>query len=260
VQRRESLIIVVVMLVLAVFIIAPTAAIAQDVELQPGTAMGRETGLPIKAEPSFGADTIEELLIGETVTVIEVEGTWAHVTFGDLDGWMVVNGLVNREPERPISEQDPAILEQNIDIGRRVVEELWGGGNATGDNVRDLYAGSTRLHGFSNSSGFTFSQGDYLTFFTSGLQRIWPDLEVILRHISATEDTVTVHFTAHGTFDAAIPRSFIDPTGVIQPTHEEGTWDFVIIARIEDDKIVEEWWFWNRELIEHTLGPDGVND
>ena len=130
------------------------------------------------------------------------------------------------------------------------------------DNFLDLYAGSDAgiaRHALGETTFFGANQDDFLEAF-SEIHHTWPDLEVTIRQISANEDTVIVHFTARGTFsNASRPGSFLDRDPV-QPTNEQGIWDFVIIERIENGRIVEEWWFWNREVIEHALGADGAND
>lgn len=266
-MNKRNLIVVIAILTLAVTIIVPILVVAQGSELQPGPATIKMVvgirSFAIKAEANPQADTIVEIFEGQSVTVIEVvrispTSSWAHVTYDGFEGWLPTNVLVNAEESTGL-ELDPVILEQNIEIGRRVVEEIWGGEDLEVGDLTSLYADSFMLHALGQAS---IQNSGFLqtTLFIDEIHNIWPDLEIVIRNISANADTVTMHLTMRGTFsNASQPESFLD-RNTVSPTNEQGIWDFVIIERIENAQIVEEWWFWNRELIEHVLGADGTND
>ena len=69
-------------------------------------------------------------------------------------------------------------------------------------------------------------------------RRAFPDMQVTIASIAAEGDIVFVHYTLRGTYK--VPLSIHDalPSGVLE------TWDGIFIFRIEDGKIVEEWWYW----------------
>lgn len=82
-----------VVALLAIF--STTAVIGQGGNLQPGTAMGRVDAVPIKAEPSNQSATIATLVVGETVHIVEFDGVWAQVEYGDISGWVLSRSLIN---------------------------------------------------------------------------------------------------------------------------------------------------------------------
>ena len=265
-MSRNKLLLSICVIILAAAIMVPIVAVAQQraAGLQPGTAtvtaVSSIRSVPIKAEPNSQADNLVWVFEGQTVNVLEVDNNgWAHVTYGDVEGWVFKNFLVNSDTQSASSEQDAKIQKQNVEIGRRVVEEIWGGENASVENFTDLYSSHFTRHANAQTTSYCTCQ-DQAAAFSHEIHDVWPDLEVAIRDIYAIGDTVVVHFTARGTFTSASqPRSFLDRAPV-QPTNKQGIWDFVIIDRIADGKIVEEWWFWNRELIEAVLGEDGVNN
>ena len=54
-----------------------------------------------------------------------------------------------------------------------------------------------------------------------------------------------------GTFtDTMLSPNLIDPDTNVEATGEFAEWDWVMMYRLEEGKIVEEWWFWNRDFID----------
>ena len=127
---RNKLLLLVGAVLFAVTTMMPAKAGAQSSDLQPGPAtinrIGETRSFTIKEEPDRAAEIIVEVFDGQRVTVLEVVRTsptasWAHVTYDNFEGWLPAGVLVNDEAASTEFEPDPLIVQQNIEIGRRVV-------------------------------------------------------------------------------------------------------------------------------------------
>ena len=93
--------IVFVFLTVAGLLVSPL--LAQDDELQPGTAIVL-IRMWLFAEADTGSDRLVAVAFYEMVTIIEIEGDWAHVEYGDVEGWgrITSNSLVNVDSPPPL--------------------------------------------------------------------------------------------------------------------------------------------------------------
>lgn len=104
----QFLIIMAVGLLALLVLVQPVAA--QDTpELQPGSAI-TEAPLAIFTEANPRSTRLAVVEIGESVTVLAVDGRWAQVQYGDVTGWAqhVMSGihfLVNATGDRPVGRE-----------------------------------------------------------------------------------------------------------------------------------------------------------
>jgi len=135
--------------------------------------------------------------------------------------------------------------EENKDIARRAIEELWNKGNmAVAD---ELLAANFVNHdpvggpeGPETSNLEAYKQGiiDFRTDF--------PDFHVTIEEMIAEGDKVVIRWTCTGTHKGKSGVFDIAPTG------KSVTIEGATIDHIAGGKILEEWWF--RELIVTKLG------
>ncbi|NDJ78794.1 MAG: hypothetical protein GYB65_21295 [Chloroflexi bacterium] len=83
------------------FILSPSSTLAQG-GLELGTAIVTDPPMIIYSEPNLFADLLVVAEAGDVVNVIEVDGEWALVAFGDVEGWAEADRLENAEITSPL--------------------------------------------------------------------------------------------------------------------------------------------------------------
>ncbi len=118
--------------------------------------------------------------------------------------------------------------EANKALFRRVVEDIWHQGNLA---VVDELFGSDYVY---YAPGVPELRGpDGFKQFVTMVRTAFPDLRFTLEDQIAEEEKVVTRWTARGTHRGELMG--------IPPTGKQATWTGVIISRIANGKIVEEW-------------------
>ncbi len=91
--------------------------------------------------------------------------------------------------------------------------------------------------------------------YISHLKRAFPDLEMIVEHLTVAGDRMLLQFTLEG--------HHTGPLGFILPTHRVVTSPGALVARVgEDERIIELWAYVNMAVALlgqlDSLGPDGT--
>ena len=133
---------------------------------------------------------------------------------------------------------------QNTEIARRVFEDLLNGANL--DSVEALYGPGFSRFFMPNSEGSMMVSADNWRVTYQWMHEAMPDLQVTVERVFVENDVVVVHYTAQGTLEGGLSNT---PSGNRLPaTGELETWDGVILFRVEDGLIVEEWWYWDNPV------------
>lgn len=135
---------------------------------------------------------------------------------------------------------NPRSREELKDIEYRIVDEAWNGGeyDVLEEVVSEQYTG----HWF--EPGFTDKPG--LIEFIRAAREGFPDLEMRVEFMHASEDYVTYGFTLTGTHEA----EFMD----IPATGRDCVVDGIITHRYSDGMLVEGWAEWDRLGMLQQLG------
>lgn len=158
----------------------------------------------------------------------------------------------DNEPTLP-QDHDPT-EEGNKALVRRMLDELWGTTERpTNEQLLEFYAPTFDVWPEVSSRGsWTPEEWEQQFFFT--YHAVFPERELTIEHITATGDTVMVHFTFEGTFvNRGLTTYLTGISGTNPPTSEDIKWRGVFVYRVEDGKIVEERWYWNNTLAD-TVG------
>lgn len=76
------------LLVVVLLVVGPISAVtAQEDQIQVGSAIVL-TEIRIYVEADAGSDDLAQLVPGDLVEVLDVDGSWTHVVFGEVEGWM----------------------------------------------------------------------------------------------------------------------------------------------------------------------------
>jgi predicted ester cyclase len=142
--------------------------------------------------------------------------------------------------------QQLATEAQNLAIARRVIDELWNGENLHLDTVRELYAMPFTFHKMNNPYAVTDTIGGLYDYFMN-LHSALPDIHLTVDDLSARGDLVVAHYSLQGTHSGDMLGRIHNVQ--IPPSGQAVSWDGVMIYRIQDGKIVEEWWYWDNEYI-----------
>ena len=195
----------------------------------------------------------EDLSIPATMNT----ATWSVTVISRFDDGKIIETWVQTDTQNLMEQlgissslQQQVTEEENAEIARQFVE-LWNNPETTEEEVRSFYTAATiPSHG-------VYTDGSVLNAGAGGVARniqgsyfIWPDFEVGIQNVAATDDVVVVHSTVSGTFSETLdPNNVITPGSSLEPDNELHQWEWVFVLRFEDSKIAEIWQFWNSEFI-----------
>ncbi len=167
-----------------------------------------------------------------------------------------------------LAEDYSDIETQNKEVVTRLIEEVW---NQDVENYEALKPIASELF----ASIFTSHSPASLDKPIKTLPTAWlankylkireafPGLHITIETMFVEDDFVVVHYTAQGTFENYIYRVFFDRYGGdIQPSGEVETWDGIFMFRLEDGKIIEEYWYFDRTwlgIMHRSLNPEQYN-
>jgi len=139
-------------------------------------------------------------------------------------------------------DDDMSIEEQNTEIVRQVVDDIWNGKSI--DSLGEYYNSPYKI--WNDNTPQTVVTGIMKSFHRNRLDSVFSDtFQMTIDNIFAAENTVAVHFTASGTFIEAWNLPFI-VGGSAPPSGEEETWQGVLLFIIDEGKITDELWYWNK--------------
>jgi predicted ester cyclase len=136
----------------------------------------------------------------------------------------------------------PMLTEENKDIVRRAIEEIWNKGNMA---IADELLAANFVNHDPCGTPETFNLEAYKQG-VSDSRTDFPDLHVTIEEQIAEGDKVVTRWTCTGTHKGKSGAIDIAPTG------KQVTIEGVTIDHIAGGKILEEWWF--RELMVMKLG------
>lgn len=179
--------------------------------------------------PPTGAPVaIQAILISRFVDG-KIAETWV-----EYDNWLQQTGVVP-------SMQQVATEARNRAVVQRVIDDLWNGERL--ESVNELYAMPFTSHN-SDQPSETVTLGRFRKQLVD-FRNVFPDLRYTIHDMIVRDDQVIVHYTAQGTHEG---QGLVTRLGIpIPPSGEVVTWDGVVIYRIQDEKIVEEWEYWDNE-------------
>jgi predicted ester cyclase len=169
-------------------------------------------------------------------------------------GLVVVLGLTWALPQLSPAKSEVNQVEQNKLIVQDVIRDLWNGENL--DAVGSFYAERFYTHCPDKRVTTLWTPADWKRITFENLHGQYSDLAITVNYVVAEGDRVIIDFTARGTHDGevTVDLSVSEPqAGVhsyrnihtIPATGTRDVWDGVLMYRLEDGKIVEEWWYWN---------------
>lgn len=122
---------------------------------------------------------------------------------------------------------------------RRFVEEAWNRGNL--EVIDESHDPDLVIHWIPGANDV-----DGLKEYIQSIRRAFPDFHMAIDFVTASDDTVTVGFTANGTHT----RRFMGVPATNRLVHINGIWTH----RIEDGTIVEGWTSFNGHDVLQQLG------
>ena len=136
------------------------------------------------------------------------------------------------------------ILEQNKALARRAIEEVWSKGNL--EVAPEVYGPSFVSHQHSHPHAREVRGLSALIEFVREFRRAFPDFHDTIDDQIAEGDKVVTRFTSTGTHRGVLMG--------LEPTNRQASWMGIVIDRIEEDKIVEEWVSWDLFGMMQQLG------
>jgi steroid delta-isomerase-like uncharacterized protein len=136
-------------------------------------------------------------------------------------------------------------VEENREIVRRLIEELWNAGNP--DLAEELYATEYVRHGPQAEPPIRSSAA--LKQFAQMYLAAVPDLHHVIEDQFVREDSVVSRATAHGTHRGEMMG--------IAPTGKRIIFSMFLQHRIADGKIVEEWVMYDLHAILQQVRAGG---
>lgn len=137
--------------------------------------------------------------------------------------------------------------EDNIAAVRRVTEAMNAGNLAAFD---DLYSPEYVIH----VAGWPDLDRDGFRKAVAALRTAFPDFQIILEDIFATEEKVAFRFTHRGTHRGEYAG--------VAPTGKQMVWGGIVISRFEGNRWVEDWEFSDTLGLLQQLGvvslPEGA--
>jgi len=135
-------------------------------------------------------------------------------------------------------------LEENKALARRAIDEIWSKGNlAVG---LDIYSPNFVSHQDSHPDIGDVRGLSALIEFVREFREAFPDFHDTIDDQVAEGDKVVTRFTSTGTHRGTLMG--------LQPTNKRACWMAIVIDRIEEGKIVEEWVSWDLSGMMQQLG------
>lgn len=172
-------------------------------------------------------------------------------------GLVMILSVIWVLPQITQANDQASQVEQNKLIIRSAIDALWNGEDLGA--VDTFYATSFYTHSPDKRITTLWSPAEWKRVTFENLHAQYSDLDVAINSIIAEEDRVMVDFTARGTHDG---DSTVDCTvckemtglhwyrnmRTIPATNTRDVWDGVLMYRLENGKIAEEWWYWNGDI------------
>jgi len=135
-------------------------------------------------------------------------------------------------------------LEDNKALARRAIDEVWSKGNLA--VAADVYAPNFVSHQHSHPHVRDVRSVSALIEFVREFRKAFPDFHDTIDDQVAEGDKVVTRFTSTGTHRGALMG--------LEPTNKRASWMGIIIDRIEQGKILEEWVSWDLFGVMQQLG------
>jgi steroid delta-isomerase-like uncharacterized protein len=135
-------------------------------------------------------------------------------------------------------------LEENKTLARRAIEEVWSKGNPA--VAPDVYGPNFVSHQHSHPHARDVRGVSALIEFVREFREAFPDFHDTIDDQVAEGDKVVTRFSSTGTHRGALMG--------LQPTNKRASWMGIVIDRIEEGKIVEEWVSWDLFGMMQQLG------
>jgi steroid delta-isomerase-like uncharacterized protein len=132
--------------------------------------------------------------------------------------------------------------ERNKSIVRRLVDEVWNRGQY---NVANELVSASYVNHDPMASGVTPGPGG-LGEFARKYRAVFPDLHVTINAMYADGETVITRFTSTGTHRG--------PLDYVAPTNRSATISGIIISRLSNGRIEEDWSVWDALGLMQQLG------
>ncbi len=134
--------------------------------------------------------------------------------------------------------------DQNKILARRAIDEVWSQGKLT--VVPELYGSEFVSHQHSHPNMRDVRGIPALIAFVREIHEAFPDFHDTIDDQVAEGDKVVTRFTSTGTHRGALMG--------LQPTNKHATWMGIVIDRMQEGKIVEEWVSWDLFGMMQQLG------
>jgi steroid delta-isomerase-like uncharacterized protein len=135
-------------------------------------------------------------------------------------------------------------VERNKALARRALEEIWSKGNLA--VAPEIYGPNFVTHQHSHPHLRDVRGVSTFVEFVGEFRRAFPDFHDTIDDQIAEGDKVVTRFTSTGTHRG--------PLMGLQPSNKRATWMGIVIDRIEEGKIVEEWVSWDLFGMMQQLG------
>jgi predicted ester cyclase len=135
-------------------------------------------------------------------------------------------------------------LDQNKILARRAIDEVWSQGKLM--VVPELYSPDFISHQHSHPNVRDVRGVPAMVAFVREFREAFPDFHDTIDDQIAEGDKVVTRFTSTGTHRGVLMD--------LQPTNKRGTWMGIVIDRVEEGKIVEEWVSWDLFGMMQQLG------
>ena len=135
-------------------------------------------------------------------------------------------------------------LEENKALARRAIDEVWNEGNLA--VAPEIYGANFVSHQHSHPHVRDVRDLSALINFVREFREAFPDFHDTIDDQVAEGDKIVTRFTSTGTQRG--------PLMGLQPTNKRASWMGIVIDRIEEGKIVEEWVSWDLFGMMQQLG------
>ena len=125
--------------------------------------------------------------------------------------------------------------EENKALARRAIDEVWSKGNL--EVAADVYGPNFVSHQHSHPHLRDVRGVPALVEFVREFRQAFPDFHDTIDDQVAEGDKVVTRFTSTGTHRRALMG--------LQPTNKRANWMGIVIDRIEEGKIAEQWVSWD---------------